>query len=186
MGTITAEPAPPPIPLNEVKAYLRVSSDDEDALLASLARAAADMCEAFTGRALIERAITETLGASGAWTRLGAAPVRAITGVDTLAEGGAATALEVEDFSVDIDAAGDGWVRLRAPGAATRIRVSYLAGMAADPNGIPDALRHGIVRLTAHLYAARDRAEGAEPPAAVTALWRPWRRLPFGAAQDRR
>jgi uncharacterized phiE125 gp8 family phage protein len=49
--------------------------------------------------------------------------------------------------------------------------------MATDPNGLPEALRHGIVRLAAHLYSHRDEAEQAGPPAAVTALWRPWRRL---------
>jgi len=68
-------------------------------------------------------------------------------------------------------------VRLLAGAAAKRIRVSYRAGMAADPNGLPEALRHGIVRLTAHLYGSRDRAEAQGPPASVTALWRPWRRL---------
>jgi len=185
MGTIIAQPAPLPVPLAEVKAYLRLSVSDEDALLAGLARAAADMCEAFTGRALIERAVEEILAAAGAWTRLGAAPVRAILGVETLAEDGEASALAAEDYAVDIDAAGDGWVRLLAGSDAKRIRVSYQAGMASDPNGIPEALRHGIVRLTAHLYMRRDGAEDTAPPAAVTALWRPWRRLPFGAVQGR-
>jgi hypothetical protein len=42
---------------------------------------------------------------------------------------------------------------------------------------VPEALRQGMVRLAAHLYAHRDREEGAGPPAAVTALWRLWRRL---------
>ena len=82
-----------------------------------------------------------------------------------------------------MDAAGDGWVRLLAGGPSTgsgqagRIRVAYRAGMGEDPNGLPEALRHGIVRMAAHLYSERDRPQGAEPPAAVTAWWRPWRRL---------
>jgi len=185
MGIIMAETAPLPVPLAELKAYLRIAVSDEDALLAALARGAADMCEAFTGRALIEREVVEVLAAATAWTRLGAAPVSAILGVDALAQDGTPTALGPPDYAIDIDAAGDGWVRLLAGGGAKRIRVAYRAGMAADPNGLPEALRHGIVRLAAHLYTQRDpgpgsgagRSQDAGPPAAVTALWRPWRRL---------
>ena len=32
--------------------------------------------------------------------------------------------------------------------------------MAADANGLPEALRHGIVRLAAHLYTHRDAEDG--------------------------
>ena len=177
MGIIMAEAAPLPVPLAELKAYLRIAVSDEDALLAALARGAADMCEAFTGRALIARDVAEVLAAATAWTRLGAAPVSAILGVDALAQDGAPTALAATDYAIDIDAAGEGWVRLLAGSEAKRIRVAYRAGMAADANGLPEALRHGIVRLAAHLYTQRDRPEGGGPPAAVTALWRPWRRL---------
>lgn len=181
MGTIEAEAAPLPVPLAEVKAQLRLSVSDEDALLAGIVRAAADACEAFTGRALIERALAETLPSATAWTRLGATPVRSILGVETLDAEGEASALAAEAYGVDIDAAGDGWVRLTAPVEAKRMRISYRAGMAADPNGLPEAIRHGIVRLAAHFYTNRDQAETPGPPAAVTALWRPWRPLRLGA-----
>ena len=97
MGIIIAEAAPLPVPLAELKAYLRIAVSDEDALLAGLARGAADMCEAFTGRALVEREVAEVMAAATAWTRLGAAPVRAILGVDALAEDGAATPLATDD-----------------------------------------------------------------------------------------
>ena len=54
--------------------------------------------------------------------------------------------------------------------------MSGVAGMASDGNGVPEPLRQGIVRLTAYLFNARD-GSGGEPPAAVTALWRPYRRM---------
>ena len=177
MGRISAEAPALPIALAELKAFLRVTASDEDALLAGLARGAADLCEAFTGRALIGRAVEEVVAASAAWTGLQAAPVLSIEGVAALGEGGEVSPLAAEAFAIDIDAAGDGWVRVLDADGAKRVRVSYKAGMAADPNGRPEALRHGIVRLAAYLYAHRDEAEQAGPPAAVTALWRPWRRL---------
>jgi len=177
MGTIVSEAPAASIPLAEIKAFLRIATSEEDALLAGLVRAAADTCEAFTGRALIVRAVEETLAASTAWSRLGAAPVVAIESVAALAADGIATALAAGDYGIDIDAAGEGWVRLLRAVGEKRMRISYRAGMAADPNGLPESLRHGVVRLAAHLYANRDRPEGAGPPAAVTALWRPWRWL---------
>ncbi len=37
------------------------------------------------------------------------------------------------------------------------------------------ALRHGIIRFAAHQYRERDNGPGEQMPAAVAALWRPWR-----------
>ena len=64
---------------------------------------------------------------------------------------------------------------LERPGAAGRVRVHYSAGLAAHWDGVPEALRQGIVRLAAFGYS--ERSAQAAVPAAVTALWRPWRRM---------
>jgi uncharacterized phiE125 gp8 family phage protein len=177
-----ATEAPPALPaaLAEVKAYLRISVSDEDALLAGLIRAAADLCEAFTGRALIDRAVEEMVAASTARTRLGAGPARAITGLATIDATGAATALAEDAFASGIDAGGGGWVRLTSAVDTARLRVSYRIGMAADWNGVPEMLRHGIVRLAAQYYWQREQEGNGAVPAAVTALWRPWRQLRLG------
>lgn len=180
MGAVTSEAPALPAALAELKSFLRISVSDEDALLAALARAAADLCEAFIGRALIERAVTETVAASAARTALTLVPVRGIDAVAAIGADGEASELPPEDYEARIDAHGNGRVRLRAAIAAERLRVAYRAGMAADWNGVPEALRHGIVRLAAHHHAARGRPEEGEIPAAVTALWRPWRRLRLG------
>lgn len=177
MGVLTAEAPAAPVQLAEVKAFLRIATSEEDALLAGLVRAAANMCEAFIGRALIVRGVEETVPAANAWARLGATPVTAIEGMSALAADGSATALAGGDFAIDIDAAGEGWVRLLRAVEAKRVRVAYRAGMATDPNGLPEALRQGILRLAAHLYMNRESGREAAPPAAVTALWRPWRRM---------
>ncbi len=177
MGMTTSETAALPVALAELKAFLRISVSDEDALLAGLVRAAAELCEAFTGRALIDRNVEDMVAASTLRTRLNAGPVRAIEAVAAIDEAGQATALEPEAYATEIDAGGEGWVRLRAPIEARRLRITYRAGMAPDWNGIPEMLRHGIVRLAAQYYQQRGEARDAEMPAAVTALWRPWRRL---------
>ena len=174
---LVLQPPAATVAVDEVKAFLRIEHRAEDALIAGFIRSAEAMCEAFTGLALVERAVAEIVPAARGWQRLGATPVRAITGVAALAIDGVETALAPEAYAVDVDAAGDGWVRVLDAGPARLVRVSFSAGMAADWNGVPEPLRQGMVRLAAHLYSARGAAEGAPPPAMVAALWRPWRRL---------
>ena len=75
---------------------------------------------------------------------------------------------------------GAGIVRLSARPV---VGIDGVALIAADgANGVPEAIRQGIVRMTQHLHDARDGA-GAAPPAAIAALWQPWRRLTLGSGQ---
>jgi uncharacterized phiE125 gp8 family phage protein len=113
---------------------------------------------------------------SGEWTRLLARPVVAIDGVEGVDAEGASVALAVGAYAVDIDARGEGWVRAVGAVPVSRLKVTYRAGMASDANGLPEAVRQGVVRLAAEQYAARTGGE-ARVPAVVTALWRPWRRM---------
>lgn len=170
-------PAATPVELGEIKAYLRVEGAHEDALIAGLARAATALCEAFTGLALLERPVVERLAADGQWRRLARAPVVAVDGVDLMGADGAATPLAAEAWAVEHGEGGEVRVRVAGQPAGTRAQVRYRAGMAADWNAVPEPLRQGITRLVAHLHAHRDAADGGAPPAAVAALWRPWRRM---------
>lgn len=170
----------PAAAVEAAKSYLRVERGDEDGLIGRLVAAAGELCESFTRQALIVRAFEEVMPASRAWQRLARTPVRAIAGVGALAADGAATPLGADRYGLDIDANGDGWVRIAAPGTLRRVRVLYSAGLAADWDAVPAALRQGILRLAGHFYAHRTAEPGRaapEPPAAVTALWRPYRRL---------
>lgn len=169
-------PPQPVVPIDVLKAHLRVEGDEEDALLAAALRSSADLCEAFTRLALIEREVSEIIPAQPFWTRLALAPVRAITGASALTPSGDETPLPAGDYGIDIDAAGEGWVRILRS-AAGRVRIAYRAGQGEDWNGVPEALRHGIVRMAAHLYLHRDAEDQTAPPAAVAALWLPYRRL---------
>lgn len=163
----------------EAKAYLRAAGGDEDQVVDAVVAAAAQLCEQFTGRVLLRRHFVETMKAAPTWRRLARAPVTAILAVEALDEGGAATPLPADAFAADIDEEGDGWVRILAPGAAGRVRIGYEAGLVADWASIPETLRVGALQLAAHLYA--QRSGGPErPPAAVVALWRPWRRIRLG------
>ena len=164
----------PAAALEEAKNFLRLEHGREDGVLGHQLAAATGLCEAFTGRALLARELVEVMPASAAWVRLGAAPVRAILAVEALVEGGSTAALPVGGYAIDIDAAGEGWVRVTVPGVE-RLQVRYRAGLADGWGELPEPLRQGVVRLAGHLFT--ERGDGNRPPAAVTALWRPWRRV---------
>jgi uncharacterized phiE125 gp8 family phage protein len=175
--TVTLESgAPLAVSLDALKAYLRITRDDEDALLESLIRTATDAAEHFIGQVLVARAIDEMIDADGQWKRLGARPVSAITEVAGLATDGTVLALPAIAYAIDIDGNGDGWVRLTQPGAARRLRLTYRAGIAETSAAVPEAIRHGIMRLAGEYHTSREGLE-PRPPASVAALWRPWRRM---------
>ncbi|WP_066798797.1 head-tail connector protein [Sphingomonas soli] len=171
----------PPIPAaaleaarDAAKAQLRIAGDAEDALIQGYAASALALCEAFTGRATILREWRDVMPVSRAWQALEVAGVSAITGVAGLSADGDTIAFSSDAYAVDVDAGGIGWVRTIAPGVAGRISVTFSAGMAEEWAELPAPIAQGVVLLIAHLFEAR---EGASPPAAVSALWRPWRRL---------
>ncbi len=167
--------AEPIVAMSEAQAYLRIETGEEEALLAGLIRSASGLCEAFVNQVVIARPFEIHLPASFNWQRLPLTPVKSITQVAALDADGIAATLPADGYAIDIDSSGDGWLRLSQRGG-TRIRVTGTAGIADDENGVPEPIRQGVLRMVAHLFASRD-GEGGEPPAAVTALWRPYRRL---------
>ena len=166
--------AEPIVSMSEAQAYVRIETGEEEALLAGLIRTASGLCEAFINQVVIARPFSCDLPATGCWERLPVTPVRAITDVASVDGSGVPTPMPGAGYTSDIDFAGDGWVRV-TPGPA-RVSVSGTAGMAESENGVPEPIRQGVLRLVAHLFTARD-GEGGESPAAVTALWRPYRRM---------
>ncbi|WP_445191760.1 head-tail connector protein [Sphingomonas sp. Tas61C01] len=157
------------------KAYLRLEGGAEDALLMQLAGAAIALAEAFCGQALVARGYEDAVPASGAWQPLPIVPVTAIDAVI----GASGGVLPVGSYAIDIDAGGAGWVRVAAPATLGAVRVKYRAGSAATWDAVPEPIAQGVAMLVAHLFA--QGSDGRAPPAAVAALWRPYRRLRLGA-----
>lgn len=175
---ITVPPVLAAEALDELKDWLAITTTRDDASLARLLRAALETCEAFTGTMPLIATCEEVHVASYEWSRLAAAPVNAITQVEELASDGARTALPVDAYMIDVTADGCGRMRLVRSTGVTRVVVQFDAGLAVDWASLPEGLRHGVIRLAAHNYRERDGgAAKAHPPAAVAALWQPWRRM---------
>ncbi|WP_374406909.1 hypothetical protein [Pelagerythrobacter sp.] len=163
--------------LVDLKHWLAISSAAEDAALTGLLAAALDACEAFTGAMPLVAECEEIHPAHRDWQSLAARPVQAIAGVEGIPAEGPRFALAPDAYAIDLGADGSGRVRVIRQGAAGRIAVRFTAGLAADWSALPESLRHGTVRLAAELHRARDGAPLPHPPAAVAALWQPWRRM---------
>lgn len=174
-------PGEAPVSLNEARGWLRLGATIDDAVVAGLVRAATNICEAFIGQWLVIRAAEEVLPLKNGAVQLGVRPVVAVDGLILLLPGGDAV-LGDGDYRTTIGREGTAWVTVGDPRGAARVRVAYRAGIAEGANAIPEAIRQGIVRMTQHLHEARDGA-GAAPPAAIAALWQPWRRLTLGGGQ---
>jgi len=168
-----------PAALAELKDWLGITTAQDDAQLTALLRASLELCEQFTGLMPLQQSCEEVLPAAGEWQALSTRPVQAIAAIDGLPAEGARFALPVASYAIDLAADGSGLVRVSNPGSAGRIAVRFTAGLAPDWASLPDGLRHGVLRLGAFQYRAREdeSALTAMPPAAVAALWRPWRRM---------
>jgi len=175
--TILVPPAFPAAALGQLKQWLAITTDAEDEALGALIRSALEICEAFTGHMLLEAECEEILPACrGTWQNLSSRPVQAILGAEGIPPEGARYPLAADTYAAELEADGSAKFRLLHQGTAGRIALRYTAGLAADWEALPEALRHGVIRLAAHMYRLRADDGAPPPPAAVIALWRPWRR----------
>lgn len=175
---IVTAPTVPTTALAELKQWLGITTTHDDAPLSALLRAALDMCEAFIGQMPLEATCEEILPANSGWLCLTTQPVRSITAISAVAPDGSRTSLPSDAFELDLDADGRGSVRLRRSAGEARIAVRFTAGIAPDWASLPPALRHGMLRFAAYQHREREGDRPTiQPPAAVAALWRPWRRM---------
>jgi uncharacterized phiE125 gp8 family phage protein len=162
----------PAVSLPELKSLLRIEHDIEDALLAALLRTATEAAEAFLGTVQLQRGFEQR------WTLDAASRVKLLRGpmVTLISVVVNAVVLAAPDYVLTTDAQGEKWLDVLSVGSG-EATVQFVAGMATDWNGIPEAVRFGIMRHAAHLYANRDNDMAVAIPSAVLALWQPWRKV---------
>lgn len=161
--------------LAALKEWLAITTPREDGLLVRLLASAHETCERFTGLMPLACSVEERFDPAAEHT-LTVRPVRGITGVTSLDAEGGASPVDPAGWTAAVAADGTGRICLDQPPDEGRLAVAFTAGIADGWATIPPALGEGIVRLAAHAYRSRDSV-GREPPAAVAALWRAWRRL---------
>lgn len=168
-----------PISVSDAKAYLRVETDDDDVLIASLIAAARSHVEALGRCALLTQ--TWRLVLDG-WPpdgrikpKLG--PLSAVTDARVYDEVGAAHTIDPENFVLD---AAQNLIAVRAcslqqPGrTAAGIEIDVVAGFGDAGSDVPPALMQALRMLIAHWYDNRGMiaigASIAVMPPSVNAL----------------
>lgn len=162
-------------PLAELKQWLGITREDEDALLLTLLQASVDLCEGFTGLLPLEVEVEERLANGAGEHALTSRPVRTLLAAEWLDESGASNALNADDYTFTITTDGSAALTLTEDSEAEAVMVRVSAGLAEDWTSLPAPLRQGIIRLAAFHY--RDRDQSQPPPPSVTALWQPWRQM---------
>ena len=166
---LTSEKAGAALPLDELKAFLRIEDAAEDAMLAGLLRAATEAVEAWLGWLLIAREVRERGQVKDGAMVLRATPVQALASVARVDAAGVETI--AADAVLEVSRFGVGTVVIDGD----RVVARYRAGLADDWNGLPEPVRLGVLRAAAHFYAHRDGGDEAGLPPAVARLVSPWR-----------
>ncbi|MDB5297296.1 MAG: hypothetical protein JWO31_3279 [Phycisphaerales bacterium] len=170
-GGADAESVPGTMPVSvaQLRAYLRISGTDEDALLADAIAAATEHVERETRQRLISRAATLKLdGFPAGPIALPWVPVLSVDGVTAGGE-----TIDPDTYTVDVHTPGDearggrvlavgGW-----PGSGPVV-ISYTAGYGDSTADVPPSLRRAVLWLAGHFFENREAA--TEKPLTETPL----------------
>lgn len=178
---LVTPPAADILSLQEAKAWLKLETPDDDALVTALVAAARLAVEASCGRKLVAQQWIWTLGAwpAGRVLRLPLSPLKSVVAIRV---GTSATQIvTLPASSLVVDTASDppriAVLEAPAPGLSSApIAVEGVFGYAASPAGVPEPLRLAARLMLAALYENRGETPGAVtlPPAAA-ALVEPFR-----------
>lgn len=180
---LVTPPALEPVSRDEAKAYLKVETDDDDALIDTMIAAARLHVEAATRRVLVSQAWRMVLDGWPPRRRIEIplSPVISIDAVTVYDEAGDPAALPAADWLADVASVPARiLVREAVPvGAAFNgIEIDLTAGYGPAASDVPEPLRMAILQLVAQWHETREPvAFGAvhEVPASVSALTAPYR-----------
>ena len=150
-----------------------------------LIRAARELCEQVTHRALIEQRRELRLDRLPSLFRihrmvsLPSPPLIAVEQVALCDAGGSERILASSDYEAIAGGEGAGRVSFSAvPPSAVTLTIRYRCGYGPAREDVPAPLRQGMLMLLAHWYEQREAASASPAPSVpfgVEALWQPYR-----------
>ena len=171
---LNAPPATEPVTLAQAKAWLKVETDDEDALITALIPAARARAEWHTGRAFVTQGWTLWLDRVGECVELPLPPLAGVESVTLYVADDAATVLAEDGYRVDVPG-GRLLFKSSHPGLRPRnaAAIAFTCGY-GDAADVPAAIASAILLLVAQLYEHRGD-KGAPMPDQALALLAPYR-----------
>jgi uncharacterized phiE125 gp8 family phage protein len=174
------------VTLANVKAHLRVTTDDEDTIIGMYRSAAISWVENYTGHVLAPREVVDTFGEWGDYLTLFHQPITVGDPTPTLV-------VEYTDDEGDFIEYEDRVIRdhqypwtIHPPygftfpslGGPASIRVTYTAGYGSGE--VPDPLNHAVLLLCGHFFVNRSAVSAdsiEEIDMSVRSLCKPYRGL---------
>jgi uncharacterized phiE125 gp8 family phage protein len=188
---IVTPPAAEPVLLAELRSHCRVTTNDEDGVLAGYLLAARQWTENYTGRALVTRTYDGKI--ESAWPIVDCVnrivlpmpPMLAVESINYVDANGASQLLAANQYQVSIGALfgqitpayGVTWPTVRDQIDAITVR--YSAGYGIDSSFIPEPIRQAVLMMGGHFFEHREAAitgsSVATMPLAVESLLAPYR-----------
>lgn len=162
-----AAPESPAITLEEAKAHLRITFDDEDGVIADCIRAATERLDGrdgALGSCLITQVWKITLGRFQPEILIPLPPCQSVDAVTYLRPDGEAATINPADYQVAGIGSLDGAILRLAPGktwpavldAPEAVTITFTAGFGDSPEALPEPIRASIRMRAAHLYENRE------------------------------
>ena len=153
-------PSQEPVTLDDAKAFLRVTHDADDDVIAALIAGARIHIEAQTRRALMTQTWRIVRDAWPPDGRIAVMPVplRQLVAVRVFKGDGSAQAIAAEEFTLDTASAPAviSFGAIPSPGRVIAgIELDIECGYGAEPSDVPAPLRQAIRMLVAHWYENR-------------------------------
>lgn len=152
-------PATLVVSLSEVKAWLKIDSDDEDTLLSSLIASATAECEAYSGLSFITRSRTVSLTSfNGRDLILPYGPVTAITSIAYMDSDDVPGTIDSSDYTLDTKSKlakiriTESWPHTNR--ILNNVTVTYVAGY-ANAAAVPEIAKTAIKKRIAFHYERR-------------------------------
>lgn len=171
------------IGLEEAKLYLKVDTNDDDALICSLISVAEDTVEKLTGRKLLTSDFAYVLDIPHDPILIPYSPLQEITKIEIVALDGTITEVDPAIYVVDIsqDQMGRIWLKPGYSWPAHRGFASFIitgkAGYGVDASAVPAPLKTAILLTLAILYENRGQVESQTLIDSISALCWPYRVL---------
>lgn len=195
--TLVTPPASEPVALADVKTFLRIDGNEDDAILTSLIASARRMGEEYTKRAFMtqtwqmvmdrfaERVVMAPPGIHTApppyvldgsqSIQLSRQPIQSVTSIKTTASGNSQTTVLAATYTLDTAMGrillneGYNWpTSLRGMSA---VEINFVAGW-PDAASVPEPIRQAIMQ---HVAASYSNKVCADMPAGVQAMYDPFR-----------
>ncbi len=185
---LTSGPASEPISVEEAKAHLRIDTNAEDVLIASLILTSRLHIEAAADLALINQTWTLKLDRwpLGAEVVIPLSPLQAVNAVRVKDGNGVAQVVPSTSYLVDMASKPPRlvWNATARPDPgvpAAGIEIEFGAGFGASSVSVPAPIRHAVLLLIAHWYEHRASIEIGSPalriPDLVSDLIQPFRKI---------